>query len=265
MVKPHVNFEEYVSKMENSLKEKVVIVPYIVGKTVIDFGAGSGGLGTYLKSLDPTLTVYAIENDNAMIQLLQQNPSIDKVFTCFEDVPKADTIIFNSVLHEVFSYSDKGKEKSSVLSVLQEATNNLNSGGRIIIRDGFKANGGTTTVKIKRPTEFDIERYIKQYRFGKPITFNSTTNEVKGRFNDVKEFLNKLTWGMKSLDREICEQINCIPLGSRYGYEHFMKQVGLSPRVVKSYPQTSYFSYLDKVAEIKEIWDTHALIVAEKP
>ncbi len=265
MNKPHVNFEEYVARMEASIKEKVVLVPYIKGKVIVDFGAGSGGLGVYLKSIDPSLTIYAVEKDPAMIELLSQNPAIDKIFGCLggDDMPKADTIIFNSVIHEVYSYSEPHLRPAAVQFLFQVAVKTLKPGGRIIIRDGFKdLSLRDMTAIIKDPDSFDIARYLDEYRFGGKLTFNAQTNQIGGRFTDVKEFLNKLTWGMKSFEREIQEQINCF---TEQDYRKMLSKAGMEVQTVQPCLQPSYFFYLNKVAEINEVWNTHLLVVAQKP
>ena len=77
----------------------------------------------------------------------------------------------------------------------------------------------------------------------------------------MKEFLNKLTWGSESLPREIQEQINFL---SKDQWMRLIEWAGFSVVEYKTYTQPSYFHYLQQVAELDQIWDTHVLIVAEK-
>lgn len=266
MNKVKVNFEKYVELMEGSLKEKAVIIPYIKGRRILDFGSGSGSLLVYLKSIDESFTTIAIDNDPDMRDLITAKGIVDGVYEKLSEVKGGvDTIIFNSVLHEVYSYGDRDPSGSDdymkeVKALLKEAFNMLLPGGRIIIRDGFleKYSYHKMQVRVKK-TDFDVDKYIKEYPFGTRI--KRTGETVSGPFNDVKEFLNKLTWGKASYDREIQEKINFLASSD---WDSILYESGFRNIVCKTYMQPSYFFHLQKVAEITQLWDTHILITADK-
>lgn len=264
MNKVKVDFENYVKLMEESLKEKAVIVPHIRGSRIVDFGAGSGSLLMYIKSLDLNYKTIAIDNDEDMRDLARTR-GIDAVYSTLSEVKGGvDTIIFNSVLHEVYSYGDRNPRGTTgfmkeVKGVLAEAERMLLPGGRIVIRDGFlSVNKELTSVRVKT-TDFDVDGFIKEYPYGTKITRQGEV--VTGPFNDVKEFLNKLTWGKRSIEREIQEKINFLT-ADEWGV--ILKDSGYKNIRITFYTQPSYFFYLQKVAEIKSVWPTHILITAEK-
>lgn len=263
MNKIKVNFEKYVELMEGSLKEKAVIIPHIKGRRILDFGSGSGSLLVYLKSIDESFTTIAIDNDPDMRALISAKGIVDGVYEKLSEVKGGvDTIIFNSVLHEVYSYGDRDPDDPTkeVKNLLKEACSMLLPGGRIIIRDGFleMSEGKNAEVRIKE-TDFDVDKYIKDYPFGTKI--KRAGEIVSGPFNDVKEFLNKLTWGKASYDREIQEKINFL---SGREWNSILHEAGFKNIVYRTYMQPSYFFYLQKVAEITGLWDTHILITANK-
>lgn len=107
--------------------------------------------------------------------------------------------------------------------------------------------------------DFDVDYYIKNYPFAKSL--ERVGNRVEGDFNEMKEFLNKLTWGMDSLPREICERINFLTC---HQWADLLTESGFNIISINAYMQPSYFYHLQKVAEISNTWETHVLIVAEK-
>lgn len=271
MNKPHVNFEEYVAKMENSHANKAIIIPYIKGGNVVDFGAGTGKLAEMIKAIKPTYRIVAVEKDPAMRDRLRGAIGVDEVVEWLDEIYEpVDTIIFNSVLHEVESYSYKslkielGKNSKLVLSgdlvdVLRESLRVLSKGGRIIIRDGFLETNNTCFSVRLLDDSFDVNYYIANYMYTDSLNYSG--NRVEGEFNEMKEFLNKLTWGMDSLPREINERINFL---TQDQWGELLEQIGFNIVEVKTYMQPSYFYHLQKVVELDRVWDTHILIVAEK-
>lgn len=283
MEKPRVNFEKYVSIMENSHSNKAVILPYIKGSNIIDFGAGSGKLAEMIKAINPNSTIIAVDNDPEMGKLLRESDSVDVFSSSLFDVSEpVDTIIFNSVLHEVESYATFPTKlnkhpktvvgnneilyseryiEGDLIDLLIDANTLLKAGGRIIIRDGFLDTfNDEISVRIKNDQEdFPIDRYIYDYTYQKSLT--QVGNRVVGKFNEVKEFLNKLTWGKESLDREILEKVNTF---SEKQWREILIEAGFEIIEMKTYMQPSYFAYLQQKVDLDRVWDTHILIVAEK-
>lgn len=270
MNKPHVNFEEYVAKMENSHSNKAIIIPYIKGGNVVDFGAGTGKLAEMIKAVKPTYRITAVENDSSMRERLQTAVGVDQVVERLEEITEPiNTIIFNSVLHEVESYSvaplalNKSPKlprvEGDLFDLLKNAASLLNNKDRIIIRDGFLDDSSKEMSVRVLDTSFDVDYYLDNYMYYHQL--QRAGNRVSGPFNDVKEFLNKLTWGMESLPREIYEKINFL---TKEEWTRLLSLAGFNIITLKTYTQPSYFYYLQKVAEIDQIWDTHILIVAER-
>ena len=271
MNKPHINFEEYVAKMENSHANKAIIIPYVKGGNVVDFGAGTGKLAEMIKSIKPTYRIVAVEKDPAMRDRLHNAVGVDGVVEWLDEIYEpVDTIIFNSVLHEVESYSfsplktelDQDSKlvfSGDLVNVLKESLRVLSKGGRIIIRDGFLDANHTRFSARLLNDNFDVDYYIANYLYSDSLSYSG--NRIEGEFNEMKEFLNKLTWGMDSLPREINERINFL---TRIQWYQLLEQVGFNVIEAKTYMQPSYFYHLQKVAELDRVWDTHILIIAEK-
>lgn len=271
MNKPHVNFEEYVAKMENSHANKAIIIPYIKGGNIVDFGAGTGKLAEMIKAIKPTYRIVAVEKDPAMRDRLNSAVGVDNVVEWLDEIYEpVDTVIFNSVLHEVESYSysplktEIGEDlkltsSGDLVNVLRESLRVLSKGGRIIIRDGFLDDNHTRFSVRLLNDNFDVDYYIANYRYANSLNYSG--NRIEGEFNEMKEFLNKLTWGMDSLPREINERINFL---SQFQWYQLLEQVGFNVVEAKTYMQPSYFYHLQKAVELDRVWDTHILIIAEK-
>ena len=82
---------------------------------------------------------------------------------------KVDTVIFSSIIHEIYSYTDLGRgkfDKDSIVRALRHAVDSLNTGGRIVIRDGVKTPGtGKMKIAFKTDEGFQFFRqFLNQVR-----------------------------------------------------------------------------------------------------
>ncbi|MDP4090521.1 MAG: SAM-dependent methyltransferase, partial [Bacillota bacterium] len=139
-----------------------------------------------------------------------------------------DTIIFCSILHELFSYIEYEGQKfnhNTLATALKSAFEVLSEGGRIIIRDGIM----TEPVEERRIIKFlskegmdFLKRYASDFT-GRQIEFEVTgQNEVAMPVNDVMEFLYTYTWGEKSYIHEVNEQFGYFTPSD---YIEFIKEV----------------------------------------
>lgn len=115
---------------------------------------------------------------------------------------KVDTVIFSSILHELYSYIETDGRRfntATVEAALRSAYEVLSPGGRIIIRDGIMTEGDAW--RRIRFLEEDgmawLARYAADFQ-GRAIRYEPlSANEVRMPVNDAMEFLYTYTWGRK--------------------------------------------------------------------
>jgi len=137
------DFSVYVKGMDAGLALKIKdIVPYIRPGKIVDKGCANGSLLTHLSTLFPTSSIVgedlssellkqarARHYDNNNVSLVRGN-IIKRRF----DKGSVDTIIFSSVMHEIYSYT--GYDRAKVREALVNARYELVNQGRLIMRDG---------------------------------------------------------------------------------------------------------------------------------
>ncbi len=213
---------EYLNTMNSSLQYKSIILDYVIGNNILDVGPGGGALMDLLEEKYPTKKIYGIDISSNVIETLEKKKLQEQKkwnlvkgdalnLENYFKKGSLDTIIFSSIIHELYSYIEYEGKKfniNTVIRALQSAYRILKKGGRIIIRDGIK-----TEPDCKRIIEFrnkkDIEildRYCNDFK-GRRITYELLEhNRVKMSVNDAMEFLYTYTWGEDSYPLEVQEQ-----------------------------------------------------------
>ncbi len=214
---------EYLNTMNSSLKQKAVILDYMVGKNILDVGPGGGALMDLIESRDPLLNVYGIDISANVIESLNKKKLKEKKswnlvkgdalnLGDYFEKGSIDTIIYSSIIHELYSYiifEGKKFNINTVIKALKVAYEILSVNGRIIIRDGIK----TEPEDIYRIIEFKnikdikiLDRYCNDFK-GRKVTYEKLSdNKVKMLVNDAMEFLYTYTWGEDSYPLEVQEQ-----------------------------------------------------------
>ncbi|MCY7861207.1 methyltransferase domain-containing protein [Bacillus haynesii] len=203
---------KYLQQMNASANDKVQMVKYITGDTVLDVGVGSGVLGKLISAfkhgvkvvgVDKNIRNCAKENSTHYQDIIKLDArNLQKKIS----VGEVDTVIFSSVLHEVYSYNNYSIE--AVYAALRSAYNIIPKGGRIIIRDGVKMEGNSNVViKFKDPQ--DVRKAVKfknDFKARKIELTVCSNDSVEMPMNDAMEFLYTYTWGEEDYDREVREQ-----------------------------------------------------------
>ncbi len=214
---------EYLNTMNSSLKHKAVLLDYMVGKNILDVGPGGGALMDLIESKDPSLNVYGIDISSNVIDALSKKKlkekkswtlvkgdalNLEKYF----EKGSLDTIIYSSIIHELYSYiiyEGKKFNINTVIKALKSAYDILPVKGRIIIRDGIKTEPEDIyrIIEFKRLDDIKIlDRYCKDFK-GRKVTYEKIdNNKVKMLVNDAMEFLYTYTWGEDSYPLEVQEQ-----------------------------------------------------------
>lgn len=215
------NEYEYLQTMNSTTNLKKVLVDFIEGDKIIDVGPGGGGLMDAILERFPEKHVTGIDVSENVIEKLTKIKNIygKKWYILRGDAlnlentfkPKSfDTIIFCSILHELFSYipyNDKKFNYDTLKKVFTSVYNMLPKGGRLIIRDGIMSEDNSDRIiSFKNPEDINIlKRYAKDFK-GRKIYFSRLDEHVKMSANDAMEFLYTYTWGEESYAHEINEQ-----------------------------------------------------------
>jgi 2-polyprenyl-3-methyl-5-hydroxy-6-metoxy-1,4-benzoquinol methylase len=217
------NETTYLETMNGSTPNKQVILDYLVGKDILDVGPGGGALMDLIHEKDSNYNLYGIDLSETVVESLKKKFQIEnKTFTLvkgdalyLEEVfndKQFDTIIFSSILHEIYSYATYEGKKFNIDVIkraLMSAFDKLNTGGRIIIRDGIMTEGKNLMRIISFKTEAGVKflnNYVKDFK-GRPITIQKINDfDYLIPVNDAMEFLYTYTWGTESYSHEVNEQ-----------------------------------------------------------
>lgn len=259
------NFTKYTSRMELNIEYKTILLPLIPQGEVkiLDLGGGTGALSKMIKISNPLAEVHLADSSTEMLELAEENKSADKYFNVQTDeVPKDyDAIVMCSMLHEVPNRK----------SFVEQITRHLKPGGSIIIRDGFaesEDDNDFVVYKLIDPEDAeDFYNSCKGTMIGKlPITFFG--GHIIGFANDVRAFLDTYTWGWDSKPRESQENKLWCSIEEVYdlfGCEEYEEcKYDLSSLLYVPICQFNYFDHMSKLIEVKNMWNTHAIIAIKK-
>lgn len=214
---------DYLNTMNSSLEHKAKILDFMVGNNILDIGPGGGALMDLILERDDTLNVYGIDIAANVIDSLNRKKALENRqwnlvkgdALNLDEYFKAgsiDTIIYSSIIHELFSYIEyEGKKFNHdvILKTLKSAYKTLSTGGRIIIRDGImtEPKNEYRIIEFNNITDLEIlDRYCDDFK-GREITYEKIDkNKVKMLVNDAMEFLYTYTWGENSFALEVKEQ-----------------------------------------------------------
>lgn len=217
--------DRYFERMASAIGDKSRILPWVLPGHAIDVGAGGGELTARLAEL-PEVTATAVDFAPQSLQRLQADPRFTTVrglagddAECFTDEP-ASTVVFNSVLHEVYSYSDD--RMAAVERALEQAHRNLAAGGRIIIRDGVMPVAPSRPARFLAPDDDLVSEYLRRSPHPE-LALTMVGRWWCGTRHAVSEALLTLTWGRESLPREALERYELHTLD---GYSRFLARHG---------------------------------------
>ena len=270
------NEDKYLETM-NDVKNstKMNILNNVVGTKIVDVGSGGGFMLDLLEKRFPDADIIETDISENVIEKLNEKIAAGHKYRVmkhnFVDGPlpeKVDTIIFSSILHEIYSYTELGidKKKFNICSVelaLENAMASLNPGGHIIIRDGVLLNDDETyKVRFKKP---DGEIFFKNYRHDfkgmKPkVAFKCKDEDMYYvNLNYLREFLFTYTWGSESYQAEVQEQFGYYTMDE---YVDELEEIGMKVLSASQYTEPGYIKHLEELVEINTT-DDESLSIEE--
>ncbi|OMD20836.1 class I SAM-dependent methyltransferase [Paenibacillus odorifer] len=217
------NEDTYLSQMNNTADYKAVILEHVTGQKVLDIGPGGGVLLDLLEERMPEVTPIGIDISSNVVEALRQRKQREGRqwevlqgdalnLKDFVEAGTVDTVIFSSILHELYSYVPLNGNKfnhDTVSAALRSAFDVLSAGGVIIIRDGIMTEPASLLRRVRFLEEDGLvwlERYAKDFA-GRQIQFQRLgEQEVLMPVNDAMEFLYTYTWGEEAYIHEVQEQ-----------------------------------------------------------
>lgn len=283
------NEESYLNDMNSTGDYKKVILDYITGTAVLDIGPGGGVLLDLIEERLPHARPVGIDISSNVIEALEKRKRLEhKAWEVLKgdalnlrDYVKpggVDTVIFSSILHELYSYIETDGSRfntATVEAALLSAYEVLAPGGRIIIRDGIMTEPEDTWRRIRFHEADGMEwlnRYASDFK-GRVISYEQLADaEVRMPVNDAMEFLYTYTWGAEAYVHEVQEQ---------FGYftptqfaECIRRTLGPEAliRVQQHYLQDGYaealadrIEFMDEEGKPVRLPDSTCLYVIEKP
>lgn len=217
------NEDTYLSQMNDTADYKAVILDYVTGRKVLDIGPGGGVLLDLIEQRMPDVIPVGIDISSNVIEALRQRKQREDHrwevlqgdalnLKDYVEAGTVDTVIFSSILHELYSYVPLDGKKfnhGTVAAALTSAFGVLADGGVIIIRDGIMSEPEDQQRRV-RFLEDDgmawLERYAKDFA-GRSIRYEQLgVREVLMPVNDAMEFLYTYTWGEEAYIHEVQEQ-----------------------------------------------------------
>lgn len=220
------NESNYLKHMNSASSDKERMLAMVRPGRMIDVGPGGGALLDLMEQNFPGSQIVGIDASEEVYQALARKKATEnhdwevvkadafKIPELFEE-GSVDTIIFCSILHEIFSYvswsTSEGTEQrftsGSVRALLQNSYKSLAPGGRILIRDGVKPPPEFWILELRTPSAKDFfSLFVKEFK-GREIQFEEL-EEGKMRLSssDAMEFLYTFVWGAESFPYEVREQ-----------------------------------------------------------
>ena len=149
------DFAHYGAQMDASLSDKLEkIQRHVKPGIILDYGCGTGMVMVKLAEAYPDSHLLGIDQSSTLVTRARQNTegsgNIEIAWGDYQSIylkVKPDTIIFSSVLHEVFSQNNYSY--GAVQEILRWAYLTLPHGGRVIIRDGVMPLAAETRVLMR--------------------------------------------------------------------------------------------------------------------
>jgi SAM-dependent methyltransferase len=171
----HRDFTSYGGQMDASLGQKLDdLLPWVRPGRVVDKGCGTGKLLVELARRFPSSAFVGVDLSRELLRRCDENTYAagDVSFVRGEAAEaqvapgSATTVIFSSVMHEIYSYS--GYSHAALDQALATAARELAPGGRVLVRDGVSPDEAVWRLQLlDEPTRVVFDRFAREFKRGK--------------------------------------------------------------------------------------------------
>jgi len=283
------NEASYLASMNAARTDKQRMLDYVRPGRLVEIGPGGGIVLDLLEARFGDSEIIGVDLSREVIAALEARAKAGRhrwrvVHGAAEALGElvgagtVDTVVFCSILHEVFSYTPPRFAIESVARVVRAAFAALRPGGRIVIRDGVMPPPGTRRIRfVEEGARATFDLYVAQFE-GRRIAFRELgeRDRVELSSADAMEFLYTYTWGPASFPYEVREQYGVLPyddyVAALVGWCGDGARAIALPPEQRSYLQPGYRDHLVGKIELTdehdrpvELPDSNCLIVIEKP
>jgi SAM-dependent methyltransferase len=218
--------QAYASGMNASSGDKSKILKYVKPGKILEIGCGNGTVLEMLSKEFPSSSVFGVDMSAQLLGLASQRKYEGDVhlFCCdarklnsISDAPKKfDTIVFCSVLHEIYSgFLARSVDDNPCQDALNDTIGFiqhicdefLEEGGVLIIRDGIKPSEEMIYIEFSNPEQRDkFYKFVDDFSpFKIEFSYSSETQKIKINSTHVFEFLTKYFY-VTNWNIEVTEQ-----------------------------------------------------------
>ncbi|MFO0554861.1 MAG: methyltransferase domain-containing protein [Polyangiaceae bacterium] len=217
------NEAAYLGVMNSARSDKARMLDFVKQGTIVEVGPGGGVVLELLAERFHGSKIVGIDASKAVVESHQSRNAgralaYEMIHGDAFELPKivgrseVTTVIFCSVLHEIFSYVEWGQpparfQLEAVDAIVGAAFRSLARGGRIIVRDGVAPVDEPRVLELTNPEWREGLELFRAVYEPRRITFTELGDgRVRIGARDLYEFLTTITWGPDSFPYEIREQ-----------------------------------------------------------
>jgi SAM-dependent methyltransferase len=222
------NEQAYLATMNAARSDKQRLLDFVTPGLIVEVGPGGGVVLALLAERFPGSRIVGLDASQAVVDAHEARTRgrdvgyemrLGDAFRLPEIFGPGEisTIVFCSVLHEIFSYVEHGDpprrfQLGAVTDLVAASFRALKRGGRLVIRDGVAPADEPRVLEFLSPTWREgFELFAKTYE-ARTIPFEAVgPNRVRLSAPDLYEFLTTFTWGPDSFPYEIREQRAVLP------------------------------------------------------
>ncbi len=234
------DFLSYGAMMDASLVQKLEdLIRFVKPGCIVDKGCGTGKLMVELSRLFPSSRLVGVDLSREFLRLCDENTyATQDVSLVFGNIIErnvtpgtASTVIYSSVMHEVHSYSNYQREE--IDRALRNCREELEPGGRVLIRDGISPAPATWRLKLLTPQTREVfERFAREFCHGRGAKFDRLSDDtVRLSSHDANEFLCKKDY-LKNWHIEVHEEFGPLTLE---GWREALVRTGFKPLHLSEY------------------------------
>lgn len=273
------DFLSYGTQMDASLQQKLDdLLKWVKPGNIVDKGCGTGKLLVELSKLFPASAFVGVDLSREFLRMSDENTYASEDVNLQwgniieQNVPSgtATTVVFSSVTHEIYSYSDYSR--AALDTAFANAAKELAPGGHVLVRDGVSPGEQPWRMKFLTPEAAAVfTRFAAEFKHGQGAVHERlSADEVRLTAHLANEFICKKDY-QKNWHIEVHEEYGAHTLA---GYAAAMERAGLEVVSCTGYvnPWIAQHRYAGSVA----LWDdatgkglgwpdTNAIVVGRKP